>query len=104
MAKAGKKHSTPETPLKAMSGLLYGCEVEEFDAGDEKHRKGPQIERVRNKLRKLFGVSIPPPGELTDAELVNRIRKAFADDEPGTKSGLPAPARKTVLRAAGRLD
>jgi hypothetical protein len=104
MAKARMKHSTPETPLKAAVGLLYGYEVEEFDADDGKKRKGSQIERVRIKLRKLFGASIPLPGELTDGELVNRVRRAFADDNPEIKSGLSAPSRKTILRAAGRLN
>jgi hypothetical protein len=103
VAKAGKKHSTPETPLKAISGLLYGHEVEVADAIDEPHGNQYQGDRVRVKLRKLFGDYVPPPEELADADLVSCVQKAFDADPKAKASSLKTPDRKTILRAAGRL-
>jgi hypothetical protein len=96
VAKAGKKHSTPEAPLKAMFGLLYGqgWEQQRQQSYNSTQRRD-QRSKIRAVAAERFGAGWPP-ANLPTSHALQRLRKALKDDN------LPIPSADTLRRAIGR--
>ena len=73
------------------------------DPQDDRKRARPQGDRVAIALRAEFPPdgTVPPRSELSDSDLVARIRLRFPDPSKSGSRGIPG--RKSVLREAGRL-